>query len=190
MGESLQHFFASQSSWMLAAEIVAILTVLGKSADWLVGESVVLSERSGMPKVIVGATIVSLGTTMPETAVSVVLGERPKEFTDGGEPQEEQAPEEGSGEKLGISVQTLTPEIAQQLGYRNEQGVVVSSVSPGSAADEAGLRRGDLIKEVNRMEVANAQDFRRAMSRLRSGDSAALLVRRGQNTFYVAVPIP
>ena len=72
MEESLHQFFAAQSSWALAAEIVAILAVLGKSADWLVSEAVVLSERSGMPKVIVGATIVSLGTTAPEAAVSVL----------------------------------------------------------------------------------------------------------------------
>ena len=80
MEESLHQFFANQSSWWLAAEIVAILTVLGKSADWLVSEAVVLSERSGVPKVIVGATVVSLGTTAPEAAVSVLaaLGGDPK----------------------------------------------------------------------------------------------------------------
>ncbi len=72
MEETLEQFFANQSSWALAAEIVAILVVLGKAADWLVGEAVVLSERSGLPKVIVGATIVSLGTTAPEVAVSVL----------------------------------------------------------------------------------------------------------------------
>ncbi len=79
MEESLHQFFANQSTWALAVEIVAILAVLGKSADWLVSEAVVLSERSGMPKVIVGATIVSLGTTAPEAAVSVLaaLGGNP-----------------------------------------------------------------------------------------------------------------
>jgi serine protease Do len=125
-----------------------------------------------------------------ELPVSVVLGERPKEFSDRGEPEEEQSPEEGTGEKLGISVQTLTPDIAQQLGYRNEQGVVVSGVVSASAAEDADLRRGDLIKEVNRAEVRNVQDFGRAISRLKSGDNAALLLRRGQNTFYAAVRIP
>lgn len=72
MEEILEKFFASQPSWALGLEIVAILAILGKAADWLVGEAVVLSERSGMPKVIIGATIVSLGTTAPETAVSVL----------------------------------------------------------------------------------------------------------------------
>jgi len=79
MEESLHQFFTNQSTWALALEIVAILAVLGKSADWLVSEAVVLSERSGMPKVIVGATVVSLGTTAPEAAVSVLaaLGGKP-----------------------------------------------------------------------------------------------------------------
>lgn len=72
MKEALEQFFASQNSWVLALEIASILAVLGKAADWLVGEAVVLSERSGLPKVIIGATIVSLGTTAPEAAVSVL----------------------------------------------------------------------------------------------------------------------
>jgi len=72
MEQQLQIFFAGQTGWMLGIEIVAILALLGKAADWLVGESVVLSERSGLPKVVIGATIVSLGTTAPEAAVSVL----------------------------------------------------------------------------------------------------------------------
>ena len=51
--------------------LVASIAVLGKSADWLVRAAVVLSRKSGLPKVIVGATVVSLGTTTPEAAVSV-----------------------------------------------------------------------------------------------------------------------
>lgn len=72
MDEALKQFFAGQSGWLLAVEIAAVLVVLGKAADWLVGEAVVLSERSGLPKVVIGATVVSLGTTAPETAVSVL----------------------------------------------------------------------------------------------------------------------
>ena len=72
MEQALEHFFESQNNLFLFVEIAAILLVLGKAADWLVGEAVVLSERSGLPKVIVGATIVSLGTTSPEAAVSVL----------------------------------------------------------------------------------------------------------------------
>ena len=72
MEDSLKVFFTDQAGWLLAVEIIAILAILGKAADWLVGEAVVLSERSGLPKVIIGATVVSLGTTAPEVAVSVL----------------------------------------------------------------------------------------------------------------------
>ncbi len=60
-------------AWLaLFGMIAGSLAVLGKAADWLVKEAVVLSERSGLPKVIIGATVVSLGTTMPEATVSVL----------------------------------------------------------------------------------------------------------------------
>ena len=55
MEKAIEQFFANQPPWALAVEILAILAVLGKAADWLVGEAVVLSERSGLPKVIIGA---------------------------------------------------------------------------------------------------------------------------------------
>jgi len=125
-----------------------------------------------------------------EMPISVVLGERPKD-PDGRGNQDESEPEVTSGEELGLSIQTLTPEMAQQLGYRNDDGVIISSVTSGSPAEEAGLRRGDLIKEVNRTEVSTAQEFKRLISRLQSGDSAVLLInRRGQNTFYAAIQVP
>lgn len=61
------------ASWpVLLAIVGGSICVLGKAADWLVTEAVALSERSGVPKVVIGATVVSLGTTMPEAAVSVL----------------------------------------------------------------------------------------------------------------------
>lgn len=62
-----------QTHWVFLLGVVAFaIAALGKSADWLVEEAVTLSEKSGIPKVVIGATIVSLGTTVPETAVSVI----------------------------------------------------------------------------------------------------------------------
>ena len=72
MEEALDHFVTNLHGGLLALLIVACLGVLAKAADWMVDEAVVLSERSGIPKVVIGATIVSLGTTSPEAAVSVV----------------------------------------------------------------------------------------------------------------------
>src|SRR3974377_904064 len=54
------------------------------------------------------------------------------------------------GQGLGLAVQELTPDLAKRLGLPAGQGVVVAQVSPGSPADEAGLRQGDVILEVAR----------------------------------------
>lgn len=70
--EALAHFFANLNVFLLFLAVAGLLAVLGKAADKLVGHAVVLSERSGLPKVVIGATIVSLGTTSPEAAVSVL----------------------------------------------------------------------------------------------------------------------
>jgi cation:H+ antiporter len=72
MEEALQSF-AGHLHWsLLALWIAAAFLLLGKSADWLVGEAAALSETSGVPKVVIGATVVSLGTTSPEVSVSVL----------------------------------------------------------------------------------------------------------------------
>ena len=71
--EAWIHSFVSElHGLLLVGVIIVMIGSLGKSADWLVSEVVVLSERSGLPKVVIGATIVSIGTTLPEAAVSVL----------------------------------------------------------------------------------------------------------------------
>jgi cation:H+ antiporter len=70
--EEFFHGIVGTWSWpALLATLVVSLAVLAKGADWLVEEAVTLSLRSGMPPVVVGATVVSLGTTSPEAFVSV-----------------------------------------------------------------------------------------------------------------------
>jgi serine protease Do len=91
-------------------------------------------------------------------------------------------PEEGAA-VFGLRVQDLTPEIAEQLGVKNEVGVLVTSVEPGSPAETAGLRRGDLILEVNREEVTNTSELQKRLGD--ADDRALLLVRRGDATIFV-----
>ena len=93
------------------------------------------------------------------------------------------APESEPG-AYGLQVQRLTPEIAEQLGMEGEAGgVVISGVEPGSPADEAGLRRGDVVLEVNQETVASVEDFRTALGAKPKG--ALLLVRRGDAEIFV-----
>jgi cation:H+ antiporter len=71
MDDSLYTWISSLHWFPLILVFTASMAVLGYSADKLVDLAVTLSVQSGLPRVIIGATIVSLGTTMPEAAVSV-----------------------------------------------------------------------------------------------------------------------
>ncbi|HSB17905.1 MAG TPA: PDZ domain-containing protein [Bryobacteraceae bacterium] len=92
----------------------------------------------------------------------------------------------GSGNALeGISVDALTPDIASELRLSpGTKGVVVTQIDPSSSSAEAGLRRGDVIQEVNRKPVANVAEFEAAV-RQAGRQPVLLLVNREGNTFYV-----
>ena len=64
---------------------------------------------------------------------------------------------------------------------------MVSEVDPRSSASDAGLRRGDVILEVNRHPVPDVSSYRTAMAKAESGKSILLLVQRGDNTIFVAL---
>jgi serine protease Do len=91
---------------------------------------------------------------------------------------------------FGLTVQNVTPEIAQALGLKRAQGVVIAAVERGSPADDAGLRRGDVILEIDRKTVRNLSDYREAIAGLKRGESSLFLVQRGQVTSFVALRIP
>ncbi len=85
---------------------------------------------------------------------------------------------------LGIEVQNLTPDLAQQLGYLEDKGVVIKRVDPGSLAAMAGLRRGDLILSINRKTVSNTEEFSRIASEaLKSKDILFLIKQDGYSKF-------
>jgi serine protease Do len=94
------------------------------------------------------------------------------------------APEKG---ELGMTVQKLTPQLAENLGLDKTDGVVVTAVEPGSAADEAGIRRGDVIVEVDRKPVRGVEEYRKAIAGSRKGRGVLFLVRRGESTLFLAL---
>ena len=113
--------------------------------------------------------------------VTITLGEAPneKETANNGNPE--------SDSSDGLSVETLTPQLARQLELpANVSGVVVTGVQDGSRADQAGLRRGDVIQQVNRRPVNNVAEFERAMKQ-NTGKSAVLLVNRNGHTSFVVI---
>ena len=108
--------------------------------------------------------------------------------TAGGE-EEKKAPEnsEQSG-KLGLTLQPITPEIAQQLKLESNDGLVVMNVDPSGAAAEKGIQRGDVILQINRQAVSSLDDVQAAIEK--SGDRPILLLisRRGQTIFMTVSP--
>ena len=93
----------------------------------------------------------------------------------------------GQESELGLTAQPITPDIAQSLGLERTEGLVVSSVKPGSPAEEAGLRSGDVITEVNRRPVKNLAEYNQEIARSEKGKPVLFLVRRGQSSLFLAL---
>jgi serine protease Do len=91
---------------------------------------------------------------------------------------------------FGLTVQNVTPEIAESLGMDRAEGVVVRSVRPGSAADKAGFRRGDVILEIDRESIKNLSDFQKAVSNIAKEQVVLVLVDRGEMTRFLALRAP
>jgi serine protease Do len=90
---------------------------------------------------------------------------------------------------LGLEVRPVTPEIARQLNLRGAEGVVVIRVDDESPAAEAGLQRGDVIRELNQQRVRSTQDYDRATKDLKEGDRVTVLLQRGPQALYVAFTV-
>ncbi|MBE0617288.1 MAG: DegQ family serine endoprotease [Proteobacteria bacterium] len=130
----------------------------------------------------------------PETTVKVVVlrkGDRKELSVTLGELKDEAVAGAGpaSEQELGLTVQEITPELKQHLDMDVDQGLVVSGVEPDSPAAGAGLRRGDVILEVNQQEMTDLGSYRKALKEAKDKDSILFLVKRGQGTLYVVVPV-
>jgi serine protease Do len=107
------------------------------------------------------------------------------------EMEDENLPEKTSvgPQSLGITVQNLTPQIAQKLGLKKAEGIIITAVEPASPAEEASLQPGDIILSVNRKPVKDVNDFEKMMEVTKKGDTVLLLVQKGQNVLFVAVKL-
>jgi serine protease Do len=104
-------------------------------------------------------------------------------------PEEGVVPEEEKAEAwLGLTVQSLTPDLAEHLGLeREESGVVVTGVELGSPAEEAGIQRRDVIKEINRKKIKDIGDYNEAIEKVKAGGNVLLYLRRGKHTSIYVV---
>jgi len=111
--------------------------------------------------------------------LTVKVGTMPEEITE---------TEKGVTTDLGLTVQTLTPDLAEQFNWsRDEKGVLITGVDPSGAGAEVGLRRGDLIKEIDRQNVESTEDYSRILGKAKKGESVLFLIKRGTRTFYITL---
>jgi serine protease Do len=117
----------------------------------------------------------------PQT-VDVVVGDRTKIFAQeyGGAPSDDQPDTQNGATKMkfGMSVAPLRAGDRQNLGYKGNGGVLISSIEPGSFADDIGLVKGDIIVELNREKVSSPDDIRRIQGTLKPGQPVAFQVMR------------
>ncbi len=120
----------------------------------------------------------SIIAEFPQDVAKAIPGNSGEEF-----PEEENS-------LAGLSVMNLTSEIAKQLGLsRNEKGVVIVKVEPYSSAEESGLKKGDVIQEINKKRIKNLDGFNKIVHNIRSGNTALLFINRSGNKFYITLKI-
>lgn len=123
-----------------------------------------------------------------ELAASVAITELPSEGTEAAA-ETPQKPESEENVLSGIAAVDLNRAIAKQLGVdKDEKGVVIVKVEPGSPADEAGIRKGDIIQEIDRQRIGGLNDFNRVISKIKPSDSVLLFINRNGKKFYIALP--
>lgn len=88
---------------------------------------------------------------------------------------------------FGMSLQDMTPDLRRKLRIEDQRGVVVTEVTEGSAAEEAGIEAGDIVEEVNRTPVRSVAEYRTVLGKGRKDAPVLLLLKRGASTFYASL---
>ena len=140
--------------------------------------------RNRIAQTIPGTTVVlDIVRDGKPVELKVKIGEQPADFGIAAQGSSDQNPLS----PFGLVVQELTADLAEQLGYKGRQGLVISEVEPGSAAAEIGLKSGFLIEEVQKVRVTSLEELRQVMEQSGASERVLLRVRVGQNSRYVVL---
>jgi serine protease Do len=91
--------------------------------------------------------------------------------------------------QLGVNVQGVTSDLAESLGLKDVGGALIGSVTPGSAADRAGLKRGDVIKAFNGQSVSDTNTLRNRVSEAEPGSTVDVTIVRDGDEKKVSVKL-
>jgi len=142
--------------------------------------------RNRVAETAVGRTVdVDVIRDKKPVSLRVHIAEQPKDMTARSGSQSEPTKSEGQGTALaGLEVRNI-PRDNPHL--KSLQGVVVTSVESGTAADEAGMRTGDVIIEINRKPVRNVDDYRKLSKSLGKDDAVLLRAVRNGGRIFIAI---
>ena len=164
----------------------------------------VILEFAGKPihtssELIMAVTAIEVGQTVPlkisrggtEKTLQLKVVPRPgaQELAKGKEsPKKKKSKKSHVSPEIGMELDEVTPEVARELGMSNPSGALVRSIAYGGPADKAGLAQGDVVLEVDRKPVKDAEQF---YSLVKDKKSYLLRVRRsepqGQEVFSVVI---
>ena len=168
----------------------------GGKAGLRIGD--VITGIDGSPVTDAGQLQVAVGQKQPGSSLSLNILRDGKQMNvpvtlenmDHASVKGENSSAEQGKPRWGIGLQDMTPDLRQELQAPEDvHGAVITDVQPGSAADNAGLQRGDIILEVNRHKVDNAAAVKDALGSVPNGQDVMLLVwSNGGNSFRVLHP--
>jgi len=112
--------------------------------------------------------------------IDIKVGEAPEEIA--GKPETEEEALE-----LGLKVVDVSDPRSKSFDLKIKSGVVVVEVKPGSTAEDAGITVGDVITQIDKQEIKNLTDYRRAVANLKKGKPIIFQIQKGERKRYIAV---
>jgi serine protease Do len=131
--------------------------------------------------------------TRPGTPVRLtVLRDRQEQLValEMGELKDSEPKTEPAGSRFGLTLDTVTRELVKQFNLKTDAGVVITNVESGSPGARDGLRKGDVILEIERTPVSSMDTFKNVVSKLNPSNHVLLLILREERSFYTILHGP
>ncbi len=194
VNEDLAQFFGLNSA---SGVLIAEVTDDSPAAKAGLKQGDVLVALNKVPLTNVADLRNKIAMTPPESKVSLELirdGKTKKISVTIGKQPGNMAPMQPSTKSqtttlgdFGLSLQELTPELAEQFEYNPNQGVLITAVEPDSPAGRIGLQAGQLIEEVNRQQVGSLSELKKVLSSAKNKQQVLLRIRAGKSSQYIVL---